>query len=201
MTSKNLKKDANGIRQLSQKDIACIESGMPNVIYQESYSLYPRIYTMLWETYHTGVDKNPQRRSVSQRFETFRNSWDVFKNHWLWGVGTGDIRQAIAIQYEVNHSVLDKPHRMGAHNQWITFLATFGILGTLVIAFALFYPIWVNRRFSYYLFIVIFIIAMLAFLDEDAFETHISISFIAYYYVLFLFHGKNEPEENNLIEP
>jgi len=49
MTSKGLRKDAEGFAQLTPKDIENIEKEIPNYIYAKSkFSIYPRIYESIW---------------------------------------------------------------------------------------------------------------------------------------------------------
>ncbi|HSM46617.1 MAG TPA: hypothetical protein VK872_02290, partial [Draconibacterium sp.] len=52
LTSKGVKKDAEGIKSLSARDIQNVENGISNVIFQKKkYTLYPRIYQTVWEFY------------------------------------------------------------------------------------------------------------------------------------------------------
>ena len=52
LTSKGLRKDAEGVKSLNRNDIQNIENGIANVIYADSkISLYPRIYQTIWEYY------------------------------------------------------------------------------------------------------------------------------------------------------
>ncbi|RPI45486.1 MAG: hypothetical protein EHM46_01670, partial [Bacteroidetes bacterium] len=49
LTSRGLRKDAAGVRQLSADDIRAIEHGVANHIYLQHFRLYPRIYEVIWE--------------------------------------------------------------------------------------------------------------------------------------------------------
>ncbi|MGC9341653.1 MAG: hypothetical protein ACP5E3_03045, partial [Bacteroidales bacterium] len=49
LTSKGLRKDARGVKQLTEEDIAAIENGKANYIFNQKYSLYPRVYEVIWE--------------------------------------------------------------------------------------------------------------------------------------------------------
>ncbi len=70
LTSKGLRKDADGILALSEIDRQNIENGMSNVIFaRKKYSLYPRIYQTIWEYYVYSVTGNPNNQSFSQRIE------------------------------------------------------------------------------------------------------------------------------------
>ena len=50
LTSKNLRKDANGVSQLTENDVRNIEAGISNYLLAgKGLSLYPRIYVAIWE--------------------------------------------------------------------------------------------------------------------------------------------------------
>ena len=192
MTSKGLRKDENGLNHLTIKDINAVEAGITNYLLINKYSIYPRIYTLLWELNRYAQTKDANGFSLSQRIEALKTAKCIItKNIWL-GVGTGDVCVAFANQYEANHTLLLPENRIRAHNQWVTFVITFGIIGTILIAISLFYPIFHEHKFSSYLFMVIFIVGFLSFFDEDMLETHTPISFFALFYTLFLFAFKDD---------
>lgn len=196
MTSKSLHKDAQGMSQMTPMDIKNVEAGITNFIYLDKFSFYPRIYTLLWEIHQYRSGYNPTGFSVAQRFEALKTVADVISKHPWVGVGTGDIRYAIASQYEENQNRLALPNRIRAHNQLITFVATFGLIGFLIIMFSLLYPVIIEKKFSNYLFLMFFVIIFLSFLDEDTLEIHTGISFFAFFYAVFLF-AKDDSKPTN----
>ena len=69
-----------------------------------------------------------------QRFELWRNGWRVFKKHPLLGTGTGDVVDECHKQLIIDASPLmgTKKH---VHNQYLTFLVAFGIIGCGLLVF------------------------------------------------------------------
>jgi len=74
----------------------------------------------------------------------------------------------------------------------ITFWVTFGITGLTILLFSLIAAPIPEKKYSDYLFLTIFIIAFLSFLNEDTLETHAGISFIAVFYTIFLFYDRKQ---------
>jgi O-antigen ligase len=187
LTSMGLRKDAQGVRQLSKEDIEAIENGMANHIFKQKYSLYPRVYEVIWEIdgYLRGGD--PSGHSIAQRIAYLNAAKSIFFSHPWIGVGTGDVQSSFDKFYIKNESKLDKNYRRRAHNQYVTFLITFGIAGFTLAMIFLFLPVFMERRWKDYLFIVFFFIAFLSMLNEDTMETQTGVSFIMFFYSLFLF--------------
>ena len=200
LTSKELKKDSVGISKLSAQDIANIESGMANHILENKYAIYPKIYQAIWEidVYRNG--NNPTGNSITQRIEFLKAAAGIVKTNFWFGVGTGDVQDSFNKQYEINKSQLSRGKWLRAHNQYITFLLTFGVFGFILLFGAILYPIIEFKAFNNYLFIVFFIIALLSFVNEDTLETQIGVTFFSYFYSVFLFGNRliNKKEEENV---
>lgn len=191
LTSKGLRKDSAGLNSLSDEDIRNIELGMANYIYSWKFSLYPRIYQLLWEVHQFRNGGNPSGHSFTQRLEYMQTAFDIIRNHFWMGVGTGNVAAAFEKQYIENNSKLDLKWRLRAHNQFVTFFLAFGVFGFIVVAAALVYPVFKEKAWKNYLMLLFILIAFLSFLNEDTLETHAGISFFAFFYAFFLYQ-KNE---------
>jgi hypothetical protein len=190
LTSKGFKKDSVGISKLFDRDIQNIEKGMANYIYQNKYALYPLLYKVIWEIDVYKKGNNPAGNSITQRIEFLKAAKGIIADNFYFGVGTGDVNDCFNKQYKLIKSKLPKKKRLRAHNQYVTFLLTFGIFGFLFLFSAMFYPVYKKKGLSNYLFLVFFIIVLLSFINEDTLETQIGVTFFSYFYSLFLF-GSN----------
>jgi len=186
LTSKGLRKDAEGIHQLTKDDIRLIEKGFANNIYINRFSLYPRIYEIIWELdlYFKGGD--PSGHSLAQRIEYIKTGIRILKENFWFGVGTGDVQNSFDKQYEIMKTPLEKEYQRRAHNQFLTFFISFGFTGFLWIMFAMLYPVCIERRTKDYLFVIFLIIAFISMLSEDTWETQPGVTFFVFFYVLFL---------------
>ncbi|MCF8379039.1 MAG: O-antigen ligase family protein [Bacteroidales bacterium] len=195
LSSLGERKDASGVHALSKEDIKAIENGKANHIFTEKYSLYPRIYEIIWEidSYSRGGD--PSGHSVTQRIAYLKAAHEIIRNNFLIGVGTGDVQYSFNEQYDISDSRLAKQYRRRAHNQFVTILLSFGIIGFVISLFAFFAPIWIEHKWRDYLFTVFFIIGMISMLNEDTLETQTGASFFIFFYAFLMYaRGKQELE-------
>lgn len=187
LTSLGYRKDSIGISKLDDKDIKLIEQGNTNYLFKKKFALYPRIYELLWEVDQFKKGRDPSGHSLAQRIVYLKTGIHIIKRHFWFGTGTGDVGDSFHEQYEMDHSKLQPRWRLRAHNQFITFFITFGIFGFLWFLFALFMPPFILNRYTNYLFTIFFLIGILSMLNEDTLETHIGVSFFAFFYAFFLF--------------
>ncbi|MGE0087963.1 MAG: O-antigen ligase family protein [Bacteroidales bacterium] len=186
LTSLNLRKDSVGVSQLTNQDVQNIESGMANHIYVNKYALYPRIYQVLWEFDVFNKNQNPAGNSTTQRILFLKTANKIISKNFFTGVGTGDVQDAFSQQYIEDESQLPENRRHRAHNQWVTFLLTFGVFGFIIVLIAFFYPLYYLKAYRSFLFAVFFLIAFMSMLNEDTLETQTGVSFFSYFYSLFL---------------
>ena len=105
LASKNARKDANGVAALTDEDIRSIEEGKTNYIFNNTYSLYPKLYEIIWQVDQYKRGSNPSGHSVTQRLEYMKTGMNIIKDNFWFGVGTGDVRKAFDLQYEKEHSI------------------------------------------------------------------------------------------------
>ena len=190
MTSKGLRKDAAGIRQFTQIDIAAIERGVANYIYLNRFALYPRIYEVIWEfdRYRLGHDAND--KSLVQRYYYLKAGVSIAAEKLLLGVGTGDVRQSFDDYYDEIDSPLRDERRRRAHNQFLTLAVALGIPGLIVCLLAIILPVFIKKRWNSFMLIVFLITMSLSMLNEDTLENTPAVVMFGLLYGLFVF-GKN----------
>ena len=187
LTSKGLRKDADGVQSLSDDEIHSIEHGIANVNFQGKSNLRAR-FLQLFSEYKIFVEGgDPSGYSVAQRLEYWKAAWEIFSENIFFGVGTGDIVNAFPPQYEKMHTRLLPQLRLRAHNQYLTFAATFGIFGLLYFLFSLIYPMLALKKSRDFLYISFWLIAALSMISEDTLETQAGVTFFTFFNCLFLF--------------
>ena len=195
LSSKGLRKDMDGVNSLSDSEIKLIENGIANVEYTKKGSFRKRIKNAIWEYENYKITHDPRGQSAMQRFELWKVSLDLIKNHTWFGVGTGDPYDAITEALYLNNSVL-KDTGLRSHNQFLTITIAFGIIGLMIFLFGLIYPAIEQKKFSDFLFLAFFLIAFLSMLTEDTLESQAGVTFFAFFSCLFLFaYKKNIPEQ------
>jgi hypothetical protein len=197
LTSKNLRKDAEGLKQLSDEEIQAIERGVSNVNYLGRSNLRGRLYQIKWEIEIYKKTGEASGHSITQRFEAWKAAAGIIKENYLIGVGTGDVQTSFEKQYEKINSRLDKNSRIRSHNQYLSIAVAFGSIGLVWFLFTLFYPVYQLRRFSDFLYLTFFIISLLSFLTEDTLETQAGVTFFAFLNSFFLFSPADEKHDHS----
>ena len=191
LTSKNLRKDADGVDSLKTDEIRAIERGIPNYLFLDKFSMKSRIYEFLWGYDMYKRTGDPTGYTIMQRIEFWKASLGIIRDNWLTGVGTGDMNEAFQQQYVNMDSKLKPDQRWRSHNQFLSVFVGFGILGFLWFLIAVFYPAWRLRGFSDYFFLVFIIIGILSMMTEDTLESQMGVTFFTFFYCFFLF-GRRE---------
>jgi len=192
LTSLNLRKDSIGIHSLTKNDIKQIEKGVPNYMYQNKFSLYAIFYKTMWEIDDYRKTKNSNKKSLVQRIEYINAGKNIFLSNIWFGVGTGDVQDEFNNYYEETNSVLTNKYRLRAHNQFLTLLLTFGIIGFSLILFAFIFPIIYEKRLETGILSIILIINFLSWLNEDSIETQAGVTFFTFFVILYVFAYKKD---------
>ncbi|MGB0932729.1 MAG: O-antigen ligase family protein [Lishizhenia sp.] len=185
LTSKKLTKDAAGLAQLSDEEINYISQGVPSVQYLQNGVMH-RLYGLKFQIEQYVNGANPTGHSLLQRFEHWKAGISILKNNWIFGVGTGDVQDVFDREYETMNTLLEPDYRKRAHNQFLTFWISFGVIGAV-----LFLVFWGRFLFqsvqSRNVFALAFIlVAIASFLPEDTLETQQGVTFIALFLGAFL---------------
>jgi hypothetical protein len=178
LTSMGLRKDSVAVYSLKPEDIERIKRGVTNVEWKNKTGIEQRIDRILYEidSFHNGGSANGH--SVLQRLEFWRAGLHIVSSNLLYGVGTGDVKDAYALSYAEIGSSLDQEHQLRAHNQYLTFFVAFGLLGGLWFLWVCVY-LWrsaPNRLASAFLIIV-----FLSYLTEDTLETQAGVTLVVFF--------------------
>ena len=185
LTSKDLRKDAEGVMALTDQDIHNIEQGVPNYNNWQHPGLRARLSSTLFEYNLYRRYNNPNGGSLSQRIEFTRASFHLIKQHpWL-GVGTGDVPQAFSTAYDEINSPLEEEYRFRAHNQYLAIAVAFGLVGLAFFLFVSLYPYFSSKQRRTYLYTVFLCIILLSMFPEDTLETQAGASLFAFFAAIF----------------
>ena len=187
LTSKGLRKDAQGVMTLTDEDIRNVEQGVANYNNWRHPGLRARLSATLFEynLYHRY--NNPNGGSLAQRIEYTRASFHIIGRHPWFGVGTGDVPQAFAQAYDEIHSPLKEEFRFRAHNQYLAIAVAFGLVGLAFFLFVLLYPWCASRKNHTYLYMAFLTIMLLSMFPEDTLETQAGATLFAFFTSLLLF--------------
>ena len=197
LTSKGLRKDAQGVMALTDEDVNNIEQGVANYNNWKHPGIHARLSSTLFEYNLYRRFNNPNGGSLSQRIEFTRASFHIIGQHPWFGVGTGDVPQAFAQTYDEIHSPLKEEYRFRAHNQYLAIAVAFGLVGLAFFLFVLFYPWFSSKRHHTYLYMVFLCIMLLSMFPEDTLETQAGATLFAFFEALLLFAAPQKSVDVN----
>lgn len=192
LTSRNLPKDAEGLSQLTNKDIDLIESGHASVVYGYKFTPYIKLYELAWELKQYFLFGDPNAKTVSMRIEFFLAGSKIFRNNLWFGIGNGDVQDEFNKYYEETSSRLLPKYRLRAHNQYLTFLVSFGLIGFIIVIIAFVKPILKNRENYSALTFVFVVVMLISMLNEDTLETQSGATIFAFFYALFVLRRNSQ---------
>jgi len=185
ITSLGLPKDRMGVRHLSLEDIWQIEQGNANCVYKNRNHIYIKVYELLWELDRFLRYGDANGKSVCMRFEFWHAALHItHKNLWF-GVGSGDLMDQMTVTFDEIGSRLLPEFQKPPHNQFLSFLAMFGIVGFTLCMVSMFLPLLMvkNRHPLLPLFVIIILVNMMV---EDTLKFQAGVVFYAAVYSALL---------------
>ena len=190
LTSKGLRKDAEGVYSLTAEDIKRIENGETNCCENLS-GIDKRIKEIIFEVERFKQGYDPNGHSLTQRIYYLDAGIDLLKQNWLFGTGLGDIHNEFMSYYEQNNSPLKGKNRKRVHNQFVSIAVATGIIGFFIWIMTFIIPLFMVRynKSLYYLFIIII---LLSFLTDNTLERQAGVMFYAFFNSFILFQKWRE---------
>lgn len=181
LTSMDLTKDALGMKSLSQEDIVNIENGHASRD-EAKGGMYARVLAIRYELTYSG---DPNEHSLLQRLAFWNAGLNILKQNWLIGVGAGDVQGSFDTEYERSNSSLAKENRLRAHNQFLTYFISLGILGFVIFLSLLISRLRLSISEGDVLTVVFLCIFTISCLAEDTLETQAGVTFFGLFFALF----------------
>lgn len=170
-------KDSVGMQQLTERDVAAIERGIANPVYLRRFSLKRMVYVSLFEHESHKHQRAVKGFSMLQRFELWKAALHVFEQHPWVGVGSSNTVDLCHQELSRTQSELTNTSKH-IHNQYLTLLISFGLLGCLILLVACL-PLlrtWSRWTLLYTLHLTIVLVSCLS---EDTLETLAGCCFVA----------------------
>ncbi len=137
------------------------------------------------------LQKNPNDGTV-QRKEIWKVSMGLVGKHFLFGTGTGDVKDVLMEAYQQHGLYPVYQKKLNAHNQYIQTFLALGIPGIGMLLLSLMIPAYGSFREKKYLYLLFLLIFAFNILFESMFETQAGVIFYAFFNV-FLFSAHLSP--------
>lgn len=197
LNSKNLRKDAEGLSQLTKEDIQHIENNIDNYNYIYNPGIMTRLSKMLVAYQRYKKTKDANGSSEFQRIEYIKASLNIIKDNLIFGVGTGDLPDAFENYYEESDSKLLPQYRHRSHNQYLSITVGLGIIGLLWFLFTLLYPIIFDKNSRNFLYVTFLLIMLLSMFTEDTIESQAGVTLFAFFNSFLLFNNTTDKNQTS----
>jgi O-antigen ligase len=128
--------------------------------------------------------------SNQARILVWKASSEIIKKNFLYGVGTGDIKDELDKMYiKMDMTGIYKEH-LNAHNQYLQSALGLGILGIIITILMFLLPFIYSIKEKNYLYSFFLILVGLNLFVESMFETQAGVMFYAFFNILFFIKEK-----------
>ena len=192
LSSKGLRKDAEGVAHLRPEEIKGIENGIANINYLTMSTIQIRLREIVWEFTDYRISGDANGHSITQRLEFWRAASWLIERSPIIGIGTGDMPQGFRTAYTSLGSRLSQKSQLRSHNQYLALCVAFGLLGLIYFLTVVVLPFFLTANSRDTLFLGFWLIVMASMLTEDTLETQPGATFFALFFALFLFSRSNQ---------
>jgi O-antigen ligase len=136
------------------------------------------------------ISSTETMESNSERLIVWKAAIEVIKENPVFGVGTGDVKDALLSEYQKENRVMVYNMRLNAHDQYLQTYIALGIFGTLLLVIYLVVPAWFAFRkihFIYFSFLAVFAFNILV---ESMLEVQAGVIYYAFFNSLLFFGWK-----------
>lgn len=138
---------------------------------------------------------NPDDQIADQRFTRLKASWSVFKDYPILGAGQGRDDVLRLEKYKSYNDSLAVEKNYNAHNQYLEYLSTYGMVGLLVFLFVIIFFLQVAIRNRCYLYSTLMFLFCFACLTESLLERELGVKYFSFILGLIVYFDNPRIEE------
>lgn len=150
------------------------------------YNFYPKLFVRLRQMHVSLTSNANEFDTTGSRVAIWKNAVSIISENLLFGVGTGDVKDALKNEYAQKGETKLLEKKLNAHNQYLQTFIALGLPGifalTVIIGIILFYSLKSNQWDG----AVFTLIVALNLLFESMLETQAGVIFIAFFAMFYL---------------
>ncbi|MGD0711202.1 MAG: O-antigen ligase family protein [Bacteroidales bacterium] len=144
------------------------------------------------------IDKKTIESSAA-RVLIWESSIKIIKENFLFGVGTGDVKDALINEFKIDGATGALYEKLNAHNQFLQTFIALGFWGFIILLTMFVLPFYLCIKYKKYIYLSFLIICFINFLFESMLEVQTGVMFFAFFNILFSIEQYKEKEiENNI---
>ncbi|MBI9037062.1 MAG: O-antigen ligase family protein [Bacteroidales bacterium] len=128
---------------------------------------------------------------TAERILVWNSALEILKNNFLFGVGTGDVKDFLVKEYKKENITAAYKQKLNAHNQYIQTSLSIGFFGLIVLLISLLLPFVDSFKIGNFLFIIFLLLISFNFLFESMLERQSGVVFYAFFNSLLFFSKKD----------
>lgn len=167
------------------------------VVVMGSLSMVPSIKARLMEINSANMQA-PTRNNdngTNVRSGIFTCNAELLDDNWLWGLGTGNVQQALNDCLGKFDTSVYESHDYNTHNEYLNSWLTAGILGLLAFVGTLLYSFWLAFKNENRLHVYFLAFMCICFLTENYLERQAGVTLFALMQMLFLAINPHKEKE------
>lgn len=140
------------------------------------------------------VDIYTAQYRASTRMITIESTWSIFKDNWMFGVGTGDLNDLLIKEYENKHFEEGLAERYNPHEQYLDTGASVGILGLIALLGMILFPLYLSIKSRDFFALTFIVIVFFFFLTESMLARQKGVVFFSFFLLLLSVRRRSKGE-------
>jgi O-antigen ligase len=133
-----------------------------------------------------GIKNQSKEDGTAIRFWIWKSALSVVKEHPVWGVGTGDVRDELQKQYESKGMAISAQYRHNAHDQYLETWLGVGVFGLMALLAMFIAPLWVGIKRRDWLLVGFICLCSVSFMFESMLNSVMGVGFFAIFYTMLV---------------
>lgn len=162
------------------------------------YFVFPKAFERITEMKQAITSSKSENNTNTSRIEIWKLSSGIISNNYLFGVGTGDVKDALKSEYDKLQNSEFTEKKLNSHNQYLQTFIALGLPGILILLSLLSsiaYFTWFYKMLDGTLLTVIIAFNMLF---ESMLETQAGVVFIVFFLMLYFSLATHDVRSKNL---
>jgi O-antigen ligase len=151
---------------------------------------YKRLYSVEKAIDNPAVESGAKKvDGTVARIFVWKSSLEIIKQNPIFGVGTGDAKQALLEKYEENNQPYAYKLEYNAHNEYLQTFITIGVMGFLTLVASLFLPAWFAFRQKHMVYLFFLLLIAFHFMVESMLAKQAGIVFYAFFNAILFYQA------------
>ncbi len=150
-----------------------------------SFTIFPQSFGRLTQASKVMVSSKQintdTKEGTAERLLIWRYSLDIIKSNFLFGLGTGDVKDGLIEVYKSYDIAMAEDRQLNAHNQYLQTFISIGLIGFMVLILMFILPAIYSIKDNYYLYLLFLIIVGFNFLVESILERQAGVIFYGFF--------------------